>query len=388
MQDYYIREFLELPEFFIKNYFFKDKKHVFRIEKKTTYELCPICNNSTNKIHSKREQKIKDIPIRDRPVILILSKRRFKCLVCFKVFTEQISSVQRYCRHTERFLKHIYTKGVYPLKWVAKENFISEPVAARIFYRQADIEIGKRRHDPITIMGIDENSFKKGSIYNTVITDIGKRNVIEIIEGKSRKGLDEFFSNYPYCELIRYVALDMCPLFFKSVKKHCPKAYVVIDKFHVISYVTRMLGKTRRKRTKISLNMRITRKMLMKPYEKLSEKEKHAIDYLKKDNINFSHAYDFKERLKEFYKLNDYEAASKEILEIIGIAMQSGYQDLIKFGRMLMKWEQYILNYFIYNVTNGYTEGVNNRIKLIKRMSYGFRNFLNFRSKILLNFSN
>ena len=145
----------------------------------------------------------------------------------------------------------------------------------------------------------------------------------------------------------------------------------------------RVLGSVRKKRLYKKLGLRITRKMVLKPYVHLTELEKKAIDYLTEDNERFKEVYTFKEKFLKFYDMREYEEAKKEMLELIAIAMQSKITKLVNLGKMLMRWHLYILNYFTYRITNGFTEGMNNKIKTIKRTSYGFRNQINFRLRVL-----
>lgn len=387
MQFNYATNFLELPEFRVMDYIPKEKACIFYIEKGNNFEICPLCGHATHKIHDRRMQRIKDIPIWDKPVTLIVFKRRFRCQICGKVFLEPYESISLYSRMTKRFEKYLYRQKEYPFKWVARHNFVSPQIVSRNFHFRAQQELSQRKPDVITVLGIDENSFKKGNQYNTVITNIlGKPKVIDILPGRSRKLLDKFLNDYPYKDLISFVVIDMCPLFFKSVKTNCPKALIVIDKFHVISCIIRLLGKIRKKKLCHSFKFKTTKKMIMKSYETLVAKEKEAIDYLLKENSSFKEVYEFKEKFSKFYQLKALEEAEEESLELIGIAMQSKVEGLVEFGRLMMKWRPYILNYFVYRVTNGMTEGINNKIKLIKRTSYGFRNFENFRRKVLVNF--
>jgi len=381
----YGTKFLSLPEFRVGNWQILETGHQFHVLKEASQAACPICGALTNKIHDRRRQMVRDLPIQDKPATLLLLKRRFRCRACDRVFPETYENLRPYSRRTKRFEELLFRQSRNPFKWVAEENRISPYVVANNFRLLAGRELSARKPTPITALGIDENGFRKGSRYNTVITNLlGDPKLVEILPGKSQRVLEKFFKNYPYCQLIQYVAMDMCPVFLRTVEAACPKAYVVADKFHVLAGITRILGKLRRKKFYRSLPVRITRGMLMKPYLCLNQPEKAVIDYLLQEKAGLAEVYWFKERFHRFYRLKDGQEARSELRELIGMAMQSEIRELRDYGRQLMRWDKYILNYFVFKITNARTEGINNKIKLIKRMSYGFRNFANFRLKALV----
>jgi len=386
MQSDYPTKFLQLPEFQVKNLKITPQDYTFWLIKAEKSEKCPFCGKLSSKIHDRRRQMIQDLPIQNKITRLLVLKRRYRCPDCLKVFPETYRSIAPYARRTHRLEESIFSRHSCPFKWLAQEHGISPQTVARKFNLFADRELKARKPVPITALGIDENSFRKGSRYNTVITDLlGSPKLVEILSGKKTELLEGFFRNYPYCDLIRYAAMDMCPMFLKAVKRNCPQAYVIVDKFHVLSGITRILGGLRKKKFFIKLPARLSKKAIMKPYETLSKGEKELMDYLCRSRPEFAEVYGFKERFQKFYVLKNEEEARLELDELIGTAMQSGLREMHAFGRQLMKWGEYILNYFICKLTNARTEGINNKIKLIKRMSYGFRNFENFRRKVLLD---
>lgn len=379
----YITKLLKLPEFLVKSFWISDKVSVFLLEKKTTVELCPFCGHATSRIHDRRTQRIKDIPLWGEMTVINLIKRRFRCSKCYKVFSERYELIRFYARMTKRFESHLAGQDEPSFKYVSKKNFVSEQVAARNFYRIAAEKIARREIKPTAILGIDENSFKKNHKYNTTINDLSNRKLLELLPDKKQDSLEKYLTNFPHITQVRFIVIDMCRHFFHSIRKYCWWAYIVIDKFHVYTHVLDVIGSVRKKRLNKKLGIRITRKMVLKPYDSLTEIEKNAIDYLMQDNERFKLAYDFKEKFLKFYQLQEYEKAKEEILELIAIAMQSNITKLITVGKMLMRWEPYILNYFTYRITNGFTEGMHTKIKTIKRVSYGFRNQENFRLRVL-----
>lgn len=384
MQLDYTTKLLGLPGFRVESFWDFGWGYGFRIIKNSEFEICPVCGHATNKLHDKREQRVKDIPIRGKQTVLFLMRRRFKCERCFKVFLEKYESIKFYGRMTIRLQEHIAGQYRLPFTWVAQDNFVSPTTVMKNFNALADREISKRKPEIITALGIDENSFKKGSKYSLVFTDILKRKTLDIVYGRSRKNVDKFLLGHPYKDLIHYVVIDMYKPFLKAAREHCPNAFVVIDKFHVLRYALVALGSVRRKKLNKKLGIKITRKLVLRPYSELAGKQKEAIDYLLETNPRYKEAYEFKEKFLKFYALKDAMQAEKELIELIGTAMQSSIVKLNEFAKILIRWWPYILHYFIDNLTNAFTEGTNNKIKTIKKSAYGFRNHKNFRNKVLM----
>lgn len=178
--------------------------------------------------------------------------------------------------------------------------------------------------------------------------------------------------------------MDMCPLYKRVVKEVLPHARIVVDKFHLIHDASKRLEEERLLLQQI-YQTKIPRYPLLKTKERLTEKERKTLENIFKKYPELKIFYLTKERLKDIYKENKKEHAEEKLRFVISYLKSADDGELIRWGRTLSNFKEEILNYFDSRSTNGFMEGINNKIKLIKRISYGFKNKEIFIYKVMLS---
>lgn len=182
--------------------------------------------------------------------------------------------------------------------------------------------------------------------------------------------------------------MDLSPL-FKSVAQTCfPHAKVVADKFHVLRLGNYALEAVRKDVQKSFHHYRRkyfkrSRTLLLKHKEKLSPAELEQVANMLCLSPRLAKAYYLKELIYDFFKSEDTVQAKKRLLAFKMAAQAADLPEFHKVAQTYTKWEKEILNAFTVPYTNGYTEGCNNRIKVMKRVSYGMPSFSRFRTRIL-----
>ncbi|MFM7437150.1 MAG: transposase, partial [Snowella sp.] len=160
-------------------------------------------------------------------------------------------------------------------------------------------------------------------------------------------------------------------------------AVIVTDRFHVMKAVNEELNKIR-KQIKFSLKIKGAKWLLLKNKKDLKEEELQKLELVLKQSERLRKAHEYKESFREIYeKVNDKEEGQLKFTEWLNKAKEI-YTDVI--GTIHRHLDS-ICNYFISRTTSGVMEGINNRLKLIKRQAYGFVNFDNMRSRFLACFS-
>lgn len=178
---------------------------------------------------------------------------------------------------------------------------------------------------------------------------------------------------------------DLATVFFKE-------AIQIVDKYHWIRQVVwafeairkeeqQKYGKTQR------LTFKRSRSLLIKRFNKLSDEQKQQVNAMLYISVNLSTAYFLKEQFYRILKLNDINKAKKLLSDWILDAQDSGLKPFVKCANTMINWSKGFLNSVQYPYANGFTEGCNNKIKVLKRNAYGFRNFNRFRNRILHMFS-
>ena len=166
-------------------------------------------------------------------------------------------------------------------------------------------------------------------------------------------------------------------------ESYLPNATIIIDKFHVVRYVTWALENVR-KRIQKEMHPSKRRRILLSHYRKLKDESRQALEIMLQQSNDLAVAYYLKELFYDFMDSETQDEAYKKLRKFIVSAQTSELKEFDACLTMLSNWAKYILNSFECPYTNGFTEGTNNKIKVIKRNGYGFLNFKNFRNRILL----
>ena len=182
-------------------------------------------------------------------------------------------------------------------------------------------------------------------------------------------------------EQVEEVSVDMWGGFPKVVEEVFPNAVIVIDRFHVMKGVNEELNKIRKQ---AGVMDRGSKFILLKNGKDLTEAEAEKLEKILHRSERLRKAYDWKEEFRAIYEQPlTVEEGKRQMQQWLRQARQV-YCDVITTIRNHLEG---ICNYFRNRTTNGVMEGINNRIKLIKRQAYGFVNFNNFRERLLACFS-
>ena len=380
----YTSKLLNLEDVIITNVEnIEDQLHIY-IELPRDKHVCPVCGAVTDRIHDYRIQVIKDIPLA-RDTFLHLRKRRYRC-ECGKRFFEKNNFLPRYYRVTTRLVAEI----IFAFKKVisAKEIGCRYNVSAVTAMRYFDMFNQKITKLP-EVISLDEFKGNSGrQKYNSIVVDPEKRTVLDILPNRFESDLVKYFSQFSNKKDVKYLVCDMNP-HFRQVARICfPQATVVADKYHVIRQAYWGMERVRKnEQNKLSECFRKyfkhSKHLLMKRPEKLSDVEMDRLSLMFEIAPRLADAYRVKnEFLTVIRSKSSLEGKQKLIDWLYSVEVMDlpEFKDCTKAYR---NWFQEILNSMDVPWTNGYIEGCNNKTKVLKRVSYGMRNFSHFRKRIL-----
>jgi transposase len=350
---------------------------------------CPGCGRWTPKVHSTRLQRKRDRRLWDKPVYLVLHKRRFRCWGCGKVFTEPDPVFGPRRRSTQRFREYLGREALQQtVRHVANKEGVGEGLVRRSLTELARQLLGAPgKPQGARVLGLDEFSLRKGQVYDTAIMDLEGKGVLGVVTGHRQEGLATFFTALRVPDVVEVVVMDMCEAFRQAVELCLPQAKVVADKFHVLMHVHRALDQVRtglqpQKGKKGELFR--ARYLLLTAAERLTpERYARLMDLLRRYPA-LQRAWALKEAFREWYRAPSRAEAEARLGLWEASVKEQGPAAFRALLPMLRDWRGEILNYFDYRYTNGFVEGKNNRIKVIKRVAYGYRNSHNFRQRVLL----
>ena len=351
--------------------------------------ICPCCGRMTDRIHDYRKQVIKDLPCFGRKTVILLRKRRYVC-ECGKRFAEPNTFLPKYQRRTQRATVSMINRlsEAHSFTSVAKEFGVSVNCVINTFNI---IKYPKPDKLP-EVIGIDEFKGNSGKEkYHCIITDIKNKKVIDILHTRYEHELLDYFKRFDRSN-VKYFVSDMYSTYSEIAKYYFPKATYVIDKYHWIRQTLWAFEAIRKEiQKKFSKEHRIyfkhSKNLLLKRQKSLKKDQWLQVSNMLYLSPTLSTAYFLKEQLYELLELKDSVEQKRRLKEWIEEASESDIQSFEKVAETYRRWFIPITNSLDCPYTNGFTEGCNNKIKVLKRIAYGYRNFKRFRNRILFTFS-
>jgi len=380
---------LDLKDVIVKNVVQKEQITEIQIELTQKEHHCPCCGAATRTVHDYRFQRIKDIPILGKNVELILRKRRYRCQ-CGKRFFEENVFLPRYYRMTNRLTAFIIKKlaGVSSFTSVAKEVSLSVSTVIRVF-NLVNYPSGALPQ----AIGIDEFKGNTGKDkYQCIVTDLSNHRIIDILETRYKHDLFSYFKHFDRATT-KYFISDMWDTYRDVSSTYFKNATYVIDKYHYSRQVFWAFEAVRKEEQKkhikdTRLAFKNSKHILYKRYESLNSDEKIRVDSLLYISSDLLEAHYLKEQFIKLCASNDPDFKKASFKEWISMARDSSIPRFRSCAETFSRWFDGIVNSFYCSYSNGFTEGCNNKIKVLKRNAYGYRNFKRFRNRILHMFYN
>jgi len=384
-----LTENLLLPELRLEKFYWRKLQYFFHAEKRATFEVCPKCATPSSSRYDKREVRIKDAPVRNRAVTLVITKHRYFCKPCKKPFMEPISGIRKGRRTTERYRNQLLwaCENFTDLKRVRRTFRCSAGFLYQALYEQLELARRKRLYPWPTTIGIDEHSFRRNRRFGrtefaSIIVDYSNRRVMELVHGKTTAELAASLDYIPGKENVTKVVVDMCEPFKNFAEQHFPNAELVADKFHVLRLLTPHLNR-RRKATVGDRRSHLIGRLLLKNGYQLDHWTRQIVQEWLSSHPQLKEIYDYKEALHRFYRTRGYGKAHHVLTRLTDSMATSQLKEVQTLRRTLLRWRKPILNYFKTGLTNGRTEGYNNLAKLIQRRAFGYKSFKNYRLRLL-----
>jgi len=355
--------------------------------------LCGACHQPCALVHERRRRKVRDRDILDKRVWLDVPVRRLDCHHCDARVAEHIAWLDRRARFTHRVRLWVEALAqLLPIAHIARLTGLHWHTIKDIDHQRL-----KHLHGDFSAQGVqrlvmDEFALHKGHRYATVALDAERMRVLWVGEGNSREAIRPFFEmlGEEGCRRIEAVAMDMNTAMDLEVRQQCPNAEVVYDLFHVVARFGREVvdrvrvdqANTLRAEPKARQVIKRSRWLLLRNRDNLKAEQAVKLEELLAANQPLSTVYLLKTELKEIWYAPSVREGARRWKAWLKLALQSQIAPVIQFAKRLAKYRRGILASAIYPMSSSILEGVNNRIKVIKRMAYGFRDASYFFLKI------
>jgi len=349
---------------------------------------CPRCNDLTDTVHDYRVQLVKGPPLGQKLILFHYRKRRYVCPQCGKRFYENNSFVPRYHRMSSALIAFILEelKSTSSITSIANRCGVSPFTVCRLF-KYINPGINKLPE----VLAVDE--FKgdtEAGKYQCILTSPKDHKVLEILPGRESHHLANYLSSFSRAERdrVKVVVIDMWKPYLEMAQAYFKNAMVVVDRFHYVRQAFWAFDKIRRQEQQRFAKERRryfkrSKKLLWARFKNLSNENQLAVEVMLSTSERLRNAYLLKEKFLEFVDETSYDEAKKKLNQWYLYVASCNLPEFDYCMATISRWQDSILNSFKVPYTNGYTEGVNNKIKVLKRNAFGVRNFNRFRTRIL-----
>jgi transposase len=373
--------------------------------KRIARSVCIRCGQKSSRLHQNHRHIIKDISWGKKRVFLEINRRQFKCDKCERPFSEELDFIGWKRNYTKRLaaqtIEEVLADDIHT---VAKKGVVTTAEIGRMI-EDASKELSKVKPVGLKKLGIDEIALKKGQgNYCAVLVDIQTSKLLAILEGRTKEEIKKVLLDWGAEVLnnIEEVSIDLWAGYKSLVLEVIPNAQIVADRFHVMAQINKELDDCRKKERRVvlkkiklaeseeekSVNEKIlvgitsSKYVLLKNQENLGRKQRKKLKELKIVSSQLKIMHELKEQFRKI--LNKKQDWFEGLIDL-GKWLSKAKEYFPNSYGTIVRWLDEIISYFDNRTTSGVVEGLNNKLKLIKRSAYGFRNFNNFRNRCLLN---
>ena len=356
------------------------------------HHVCPDCGSQHTYTHDYRKQNLCGIPSETN---YIYNRRRYRCQDCGKKFSENNPFIDPCQRMPRSEIDNIIKEHneLVPSALIARRHGISVNTIMRHFERAINrVEEKETASEKTlsTVISIDEFRGNTGAKFQVVLNDLQNRRCCDIIDDRSVATFYDRIRNYPLAdrERVAMVSMDLSPLFRRLVEDFFPNAEIVADKFHAVRLANEALDSIRKEVQK-ELDkphkkwFKNARRVLFRRQQKLSSGERAKLSQMFSFSDKLAVAHALKEEYCRIFDSCDRKMFKERLRDFREHVLASNIAPFIRVLKTTEQWKEEIWNGIRTGYNNGFTEGCNNTIKVLKRVCYGFRNFANFRRRIM-----
>jgi transposase len=366
---------------------------------------CRKCGQWVSKLHGQDTWvTIRHLPVFGRPSYLRYRPKRYQCGSCegHPTTTEKLDWHESNSPHSFAYDEHILLQLINStIEDVSRKEAISYDSVLGTLERRIESEVDWSRYIELGVLGLDEIALKKGQRdYVTLVTtrnEQGDIHLLGVLSGRTKDEVIDFLRKMPekLQKTVKTVCCDLWEGFIEAVQQEIPEAQIVADRFHVSRHYRDAADGVRKnelQRLKKELPTEQYKKLkgsmwaFRKSTNDLTPEEKKVLNLFFRLAPLAKKAYKLRERLTAIFEMHITKAqAQKKIRVWIKKAKASGLSCFNSFFNTLERWWHEITNYFLLRQNSGFVEGFNNKVKVLKRRTYGLYNLKHLFQRIYLD---
>jgi len=354
---------------------------------------CPECGKPCSKEDHRQERIWRHLDTMQFETLIICKLPRINCSE-HGVLSAKAPWADEYSRFTMLYEKFaidvlIASKNVQSAKGLLR---LSWDQIHELQKRAVTRGMERRQDDEIRHVGIDEKNFLKGHSYVSLLTDIDKGRVLEVVPNRTEEAAKSLLSTLSEKQKmgVEAAAVDMWAPFLNATKAVIPGADIVHDKYHVATYLGKAVDAVRKKENSLMLksgndSLKGTKYLWLTNPDNWSKEAKKTFREIASDEMKVGRAWAIKESFRHFWNYRYFGSAKSFFKSWFYWATHSRLKPIIAAAKTIKRHLKGIMAYLKHHITNAVSEGLNSKIQSIKANARGFRNFQNYRIAILFH---
>lgn len=378
-----------LPDYEVLEVNDKRSRTLIKVATKLVPE-CPQCGG--RHLHSKGpyERRVRHLPAFGTDSEVWVQTRRYRCCGCNRHFVPSLPGIRPWYRFSEPYrerLYHDHNDGICASVLARRERIGAATVARNYAAFTARKAKERQRLQCPPVLGIDEHTLHRNGTYVTTFCDLRAHKVFDVAEGRSARELVGFLRRLKGRHKVRVICIDLANAYRDLIKKWFPNALLVADRFHVVRIAMHHFTELARELAGIRYDRAFLRLFRTRP-DRLTSNQKERLEKLFKRYPALRPLYD---TMQEICALLNRKGQSKApcrhharaLLQHIEALKSVGFSRLNTLAKTLASWAEPIAAMWRFSRSNSITEGFHRKMKLIQRRAYGFRNFNNYRLRVI-----
>jgi len=349
---------------------------------------CLYCRHAPVRIKATYERTLKHSRLGNRLVILHLKVPKYHCPSCNRYFRHRIAGVSARRRATEVYRLEVFEAhdGGVSQRKLSRTHRIGSATVERwyqSFVKQRVSELSGRSCPQI--LGIDEHFFTRKQGYATTLVDLKNHKVFDVVLGRSESSLRSFLRRLPGKEQVRVIVMDLSETYRQIARKYFPNALIVSDRFHVIRLVNQHFMKLWQQHDPEGRKNRGLISLMRRHHWKLSPQQKERLEQYLIPYPVLRSLYVARQQLNGFLVQKNIKAkqVKKQLPRLLALLEQFARSPARALASTLQSWLEPIVRMWRFSKSNGITEGFHTKMEMLSRRAFGFRNFENYRLRVL-----
>ncbi|MBB6284920.1 ISL3 family transposase [Geobacillus subterraneus] len=388
MYSQFIKELIDLPDVLIQKVRKEGERWIFELSLPEQCPLCPVCLKRTIKMTDKKKQWMHGYAQRIGIFWIELPVERRRCGTCDMTFSTSYPGISPRSVATDAFQQWVAQSCIgTSIRAVARMLKLPYTTVERWFYTHAPSFLSNDIQPKAVC--VDEFAFRKGHDYGVAIMDAETGEVYAIEAGKNEEAIGRALAHVSGS--VQYVVSDLAPAMKKAIQRVCPEATHVVDYFHVIQLFTDALERCRNyldKGGKKHGHVRYVCRLLSQCPQKLTEEERQIIRGWCHERDDVKSVYQSLQHFRYVSNSKDEQQAKRRLEAWIHRYVCCPCSAVRAIAKSLVKRTDEVISCILSPYSNGKMEGTNNKIKLIKRRGYGYRNIQRFAWRVRLETAN